>query len=219
VENNFNRTNVLRKGENMKKVFFYALIAVALSSYPDGVKASQERPNELKTYRLVLPGSSWGLEIRVSPQFSSNKKLESESFLELRDGKTDFSITAKLEKATSEGDSKALREYYAKKENLRLKADIKQYEVGDAAFKEIVIKDPLFRTASGEVVVSMHLNYYLSYRGYWAVVRIRKPLYKSSDKKIFDDIVKYIRIVATEPPSSPSGKIPLGKLSWQISQR
>ncbi|MEN6560538.1 MAG: hypothetical protein ABFD52_07175 [Acidobacteriota bacterium] len=201
----------------MKKVFFYALIAVALSSYPDGVKASQERPNELKTYRLVLPGSSWGVEIRVSPQFSSNKKLESESFLELRDGKTDFGITAELEKATSEGDSKALREYYAKKENLRLKADIKQYEVGDAAIKEIVIKDPLFRTTSGEVVVSKFLNYYLSYRGYWAVIRILKPFYKRSDKKTFDDIVKYIRIVATEPPpSSPSGKIPLGKL-WTSS--
>jgi hypothetical protein len=200
VENDFHRTKVLRKGENMKKVLFCVLIAVALSSYPDGVKASQERTDELKTYRLVVPGSSWGLEIRVSPEFSSNMKFESESYLELRDRKTDFSITAKLEEATSEGDSKALREYYAKKENLRLKADIKQYEVGDAAFKEILIKDPLFRTASGEVVVSKYLNYYLSYRGYWAVVRILKAFYKSSDKKIFDDIVKNIRIVATEPP-------------------
>ena len=183
----------------MRKVLFCVLIAVALSSYPDGVRASQERTDELKTYRLVVPGSSWGLEIRVSPEFSSNKKFESESYLELRDRKTDFSITAMLEKAENEGDSKALREYYAKKENLRLKADIKQYEVGDAAFKEIVIKDPLFRTASGEVVVSKYLNYYLSYRGFWAVIRIFKLQYKSSDNKVFDDILKCIKIVPTQP--------------------
>lgn len=184
----------------MKKIFVCVLTAIALFSYPDRVKASPEKPNELKTYRLVLPGNSWGLEISVSPQFSSVKQFENEGSLELRDGKTDVSITARLEKAASEGDSIALREYYVKKENLRLKADIKQYEVGDAAIREILIKDPLFKTASGEVVVSKFLNYYLSYRGYWAVVRILKLQYKRSDKKIFDDILKNIKIVATEPP-------------------
>ena len=184
----------------MKKNLFYVLIAITLFCYPGETLASQEKQNELKTHRLVLPGSSWGLEITVSPHFSTVKQSGNEGWLELRDSNTEVSITAKLEKAASEGDSKALRDYYAKKENLRLKADIKQYEVGDAAFKEIIIKDPLFRTANGEVVVSKFLNYYLSYRGYWAVVRILKPFYKRSDKKIFEDIVKNIKIVATESP-------------------
>lgn len=186
----------------MKKTLLYILTVMALFGYHGRVSAAPEKSNELKTYRLGPPDNSWALEISVSPQFSMVKEYNRDGRLELRDKRLDIDIEAWLEKAACEGDSTAARDYHTKKGGpLRLKADVKQYRLGEAAIREILFKDPLFRTLSGDIVVSKFLTYYLSYRGYWAVVRISKVLYKRSDKKILDDILKTIKIVLMEPTS------------------
>jgi hypothetical protein len=181
----------------MKRIGLCVLLAAAVfGSYNDGEGATAKRP-ELSVYRLAIPGKDWALEVAVLPQFSSAKQFETKESFYLQDRETDVSVSARLEKAAGDGDAVAARDYYTKKKSMGgLQAeDIRQYEIGDAAVREYVIRDSRFRTLGGDVVVVKNLNYYLSHDGYWVEIQISKLNYLPSDKKIFDEILANIKIV------------------------
>jgi len=187
----------------MKKIVLSVLLVTALFGSLYDVKAATSKEAKLNAYRLAIPGKDWALEIAVSTQYSSVKQFETAGSFYLQNQKTGVSIMARLEKAAGEGDAIAARDYYTKKTSMGgLQAeDIKQYEFGDAAVREYIIRDSRFRALSGDVVVVKNLNYYLSHDGYWAEIQISKLNYLPSDKNLFDEILANVKIVPLEKGS------------------
>ena len=187
----------------MKKIVLSVLLATAMLGSYNEVKAAAGKGAQLTVYKLAIPGKPWALEIAVSPQYSSVKQFETEKSFYLQNKITDISILATLEKAPDDGDAIAARDYFTKKKSMGgLQAeDIKQYEIGDAAVREYMIKDSRFKVLGGDALVVRNLNYYLSHDGYWAEIQISKLRYQPSDKKLFDEILANIKIVPLEKGS------------------
>lgn len=192
----------------MKKLSICVLLAITLLYSHNRIGAAQEKVVELKAHRLQISGKDWALEISVPPDFISEKQFETEDSFLLRNTKTDFSIRANLEKASTEGDSIAVREYYEKigyKSPIKTK-DIKRYEIGEAAIREFTIKDSRFQVLGGGTLVVKNVIYYLAHDGYWAVVHMIKLRYDRSDKKLFEEILKNIKIVRLTGEANPTGR-------------
>jgi hypothetical protein len=187
----------------MKKIVLCVLLAAAMFGSRNDVEAATAKGAKLNVYRLAIPGKDWALEVAALPQFSSEKQFETKESFYLQNQETEVSVMARLEKAAGDGDAATARDYYTKKKSMGgLQAeDIKQYEIGDAAVREYIIRDSRFRTSGGDVVVVKNLNYYLSHDGYWIEIQISKLNYLPSDKKLFDEILANIKIVPLEPVS------------------
>jgi hypothetical protein len=112
---------------------------------------------------------------------------------------------ANLEKASTEGDSITAREYYEKKDSKSsLKAkDVKRYELGEAAIREYTISDSRFQVLGGGILVVKNVDCFLAHDDYWAVVRISKLRYDRSDKKLFEEILRNIKIVQPTEEANP----------------
>lgn len=192
----------------MKKLSICVLLVITLLYFHNTISATPEKTADLKAYRLQVSGKNWALEISVPPDFLSEKQFEMEDSFLLRNAKTDFSIRANLEKASTEGDSIAAREYYEKigfKSPIKTK-DIKRYEIGEAAIREFTVKDSRFQVLGGGTLVAKNVIYYLAHDGYWAVVHIIKLRYDRSDKKLFEEILKNIKIVRLTGEANPTGR-------------
>jgi len=192
----------------MKKFSICVLLAIMPLCYHDAISATPEKTAELKAHRLQVSGQDWALEISVPPDFLSEKQFENEDSFHLRNKKTDFTISASLEKAATEGNSIAAREYYEKKASkplLKVK-DIRRYEIGEAAIREFTVNDSRFQVLGGGTLVVKNVIYYLAHDGYWAVVHIIKLRYERSDKKLFEEILRNIKIVQVTKEASSTAR-------------
>lgn len=186
--------------KKLKRLILSVLIALAIFSINPEVRGALGKESKLKVYRLVIPGKPWALEIALPPGFSVKGPEVSTAgdrvMIFANDINAQLVVSVYLEKAFSEGDAKTAREYYAKKGEASplIKSDIKQYEMNDAAVGEYMVRE-----FEDRKIDQKNMNYYLSHDGCWVDVHISKVLYRPSDKKYFDGILKNVRIIPIEP--------------------
>jgi len=167
------------------------LCVLAALMYVPVPGCGQELPS---TITLTLPSLSWALEIPGTgfrterPRMASS--LESRSVL-ATNKQTSVTLSAFLEKAPKPGTARECRDYYwsrAQQSPIH-KEQIGMSEAGDIAIVEYFVPEWM-----GMKVQQKNMNVYLAQDGYWIDIHISKPLFKPQDEKLFQDIVKGIRI-------------------------
>ena len=175
------------------------LCVLAALMYVPVPGCGQELPS---TITLTLPSLSWALEIpgtgfrterpRMAPSLESRSVLATNK-------QTGVTLSAFLEKAARPGTAKECRDYYWSRgrQNSIPKDQIRMSDTGDKAILEYTVLE-----AMGVKVQQKNMNVYLAQDGYWMDVHISKALFKPGDEKLFQDIVKGIRIHKNYVPST-----------------
>lgn len=174
-----------------------------------------ERPGTLlnwleqNAYILAIPGKSWSIEIKLpsgftveGPEISSDGE---QAKLAGINQSTGLQLSLFLEKAATEGDAKVAREYYWKRmQTSPLKMEEVQLSEKDgAAILEYTVKVVNKRKID---LKNMHL--YLSHDGYWVDVHLSKILFRSTDRKYFDQILNSVNIGSSKLEPEPTIKAP-----------
>ncbi len=102
-----------------------------------------------------------------------------------------FTASVFIEKAATDGDHLACREYYWEKakQSPLAKENLNEYEIDNIAIIEHDTKE-----YNGQEVNYHSLNAYLSYGDYWIDIHISKIGYEKKDKDVFDKIVNSAKI-------------------------
>lgn len=151
--------------------------------------------------RLFLPGKNWALEINIEG-FKLKENLldfdgEARRFFAENENKNVL-ISAFLEKAYKEGDSKVCREYYwnkikegsAKDKKSPKLEEIRMWEEGDRAMLEYTIKE-----FEGLKINQKHLNLFMTKEDIWIHIHLSKVLYEPEDENIFREILNSVKII------------------------
>jgi len=173
------------------KLTSVTLCVLAVLTFAHGPSYGQEQAS---TITLTLPSLSWALEIpgtgfraerpRMAPSLESRSVLATNK-------QTSVTLSAFLEKAPKPGTAIECRDYYwsRAKQSPILKEQIGMSETGGIAIVEYFVPEWM-----GMKVQQKNMNVYLAQDDYWIDIHISKPLFKPQDQKLFQDIVKGIRI-------------------------
>jgi len=194
----------------MKKQLFFllisrrivpaALLAVVIVSASGNSREPSRGDSGLTVHRLAIRGKAWALEVALPNSFSVRAREVSEDGESVRlfadEDKSGMAVSVFLEKNPGGGDALAARDYYTNKGAASPipQEDIKQYEIGDLAVREYMVREFL-----GEKIEQKNMNCFLSHDGYWADVHISRALYRPSDKEYFDAIQQNIKIGPIDP--------------------
>ncbi len=181
----------------MKKVsLFTSYLTLACLSL------TQVWAQDSSTVSLSLPDIQWSLNLNL-PGFELKQQdiaQNGEAARFLADNpESGVIVSAFLEKAPHNGDSKACRSYYwgkAKQSPFKKEA-IKEYEQADFAFIEYTVPE-----YQGITVNQKNMNAYLAVDDYWIDIHISKTNYQDSDEKYFRSIIDNISIDTNYTPSA-----------------
>ena len=171
----------------MKKTILAMFVVVLASVY--GYSAGN--------FALDLPGKAWVLEIGMEgfelERYEMAPDLSAVN-LQAYNKTTGMVMSAFLEKAEGVGGSKECRDFYWKKaQKSPMKKDsIKLSEIGNTALVEYIVKE-----YEGKKIDQYNLNAYLAKDDVWIDIHLSKVTFKSEDKKLFDTVVKALRINET----------------------
>lgn len=152
--------------------------------------------------KLSLPGKGWALEVgaqgfevrqnQLSPRGDARR-------LFAVDRSTGVNMSVFLEKAAGKGGSHACRTYYwsRAKQSPMKKDDVKLSELGRMALVEYIVKE-----FSGVPVDQKNINAYLAQGETWIDIHLSKVQYKPGDRKLFDSVLKGVRIDERFSPGS-----------------
>jgi hypothetical protein len=218
----------------MKKMMVFAtfLITAVFAAWAERPRALLNGL-EQNAYTLAIPGKSWSIEINLPPGFVvEGSEISSDgerARLAGNNQSTGLVLSLFLEKAATEGNAKAAREYYWK----RMQAspfkmeDVQLSERDGAAVLEYTVNG-----ANQKKIDWKNMHLYLSHDGYWVDVHISKIFYRSTDRVSFDQILNSVKIASSQldpkakvkPPKPYSVSLPQhGKLiltipaSWKRS--
>ncbi len=155
-----------------------------------------------QTLKLSLPGEKWALEFdaggfeikenQLSPQGDARK-------LFAVNRRTGINMSVFMEKAAGKGGSRACRTYYwsRAKQSPFKKDGVRLYQRGLMALVEYTVKE--FR---GVPVNQKNINAYLAKGDTWIDVHLSKVQYVPADRKLFDSVLKSVKIDVRFTPTS-----------------
>jgi len=169
------------------------------------------------TFRLVLPGESWAVELNLAgfeisdhgiyPGFSG-LRMQANNHL------NGLVMSAYIEPAKTKLTTKEVRDHYfekMKKSDLK-KTDLKQYEKDDKAFTEYIIKDiaeKALASRPGEGIPEefkgvnqKNIWTYMALDNSWVDVHLSKIDFKEQDQALFDEFIGKIKVVENYVPNS-----------------
>lgn len=144
--------------------------------------------------QLCLPASNWAVEIPSDDfveQYVRTPKTKDTAQLKAENHTAGLFLTAFIEPAKGEVDSKAARMFYHE----RLKeapvefSDEKTYERGPFAILEYT-----WREVEGVEVNQRHLHIYTALQGSWVDLHFSKVNFTDADRPAFDSIVENVRL-------------------------
>jgi len=176
-------------------VVFLAGAAALLAAEPTSKPA--RRPLTLR-----LPERNWALLIpskglRVQ-EYQLDPRGRQARFL-AKNATTDLMVSAFLELAAHDGDAKACRDFYwaRAKQSPVPKKDVEFFESGPIALVRYTV--PQYR---GMKVRQHNVNAYLAHDGLWIYVHLSKAHFEPADQKLFDDVIRHLRIAENHPPDT-----------------
>jgi hypothetical protein len=188
----------------MRKTTLIFLAAGLVGAWAESPGTFSRGPDK-SVYKVSIPGKSWSVKIMLPSDFTIEGPDVSPDGDRVKlagsDEATRLQFSLFLEKAATEGDARAAREFYWN----RLQAsplkmeEVQLSEKDGAALLSYIVKRAGNRNIDWK---SMHL--FLSHDGYWLDVHLSKILFQPADQAYFDQILDSIDIVSTEPSSGPS---------------
>jgi hypothetical protein len=178
---------------NRPRALAAVLTLAMICAWTNRSQAGTRGPGQ-KAYKLAIPGKNWAVEIKLPSSFSIESPEVSpdgeRAKLSGSEEATGLQLSLFLEKAPTEGDAAAARDFYWKRMQaspLKME-DVRFSEKNGAAILEYIVKEISWKNA----------NLYLSHDGYWADLHLSKMLFRDADQGYFETILNSVRIVSTE---------------------